>query len=260
MKFFSKKSEPASPKTLNEKEIQKRLYGRYHREGSPEASGKTVSAISPQLEIPRVRKSLPSTHLTKDISVKVLGATSRVAKKIPWGYAVIVLGALVALAVLFQVLSMRLSKKQFAVQESLSQTKAVSPVAVTQPRQTEKRPAVKREPPQVPAVTPMKTVPPVPASPTPESPVSVSRSNYYAVQVCIYQRETDAAALTQKLKGMKFDAFYQRRLSPQQRVPRYVVFLGREKSYAEATSSLGEFKKTEAFNQFPDSFIRSLQS
>lgn len=261
MKFFSKKSEPASPKTLNEKDIQKRLYGRYHREGAPEAGGKTVPAISPQLEIPRVRKSLPSAHLTKDISVKVLGATSRVAKKIPWGYATIAIGAFIALGVLLQILSVRLSKKQFALQETLSQKNVVSASVVTELKQEEKQTVVKREPTSAPAVAPFKNItPPAPvtSAQTSTSTVTAPQPNYYAVQVCIYQREEDAKALTQKLMGRKFDAFYQRMLSPQQRIPRYVVFLGREESYAKANSVLDEFKKTEEFNQFQDSFIRSL--
>jgi len=80
----------------------------------------------------------------------------------------------------------------------------------------------------------------------------------YAIQVCTYQRERDAQQLTNELRGLNFSAFYQRILSPDQKIPFYLVFLGRTESYAAAKAQLEQFRRTALYQKFTDSFVRSI--
>lgn len=91
-----------------------------------------------------------------------------------------------------------------------------------------------------------------------EAPSASAKKKVYAVQICTYQKEQDALALVDQLKQAHFNSFYRRMASQNNRIPFFVVFLGQRESFSEAQSMLSDFRKTELFKNFSDSFVRSL--
>lgn len=238
MKIFSKKSEVESLHALNEKEIQKRLYGRYHREAMPageKPSTNNAARAVPELEIPDISRSFSFSNRLKAFPARFQNAFLSFWQKFPWKFSGFLIGFLVAFVILFQVFSSWFGK-----------VKAVPPAsglnAVNEP---------------APLALPVKKV--EVSLPRPTIQAQAPRKSYYAVQICTYQREGDARQLTRVLESLNFPAFYLHNLSAQERITFYTVFLGKEETYAAAKARLNEFRKTEASQKFPDSFIRSLK-
>ena len=101
-----------------------------------------------------------------------------------------------------------------------------------------------------------KTDQPAAVPPAQDKPLSeASKKAYYAVQICTYQKETDAKALEEELKRSNFSAFS---LRMQGKIPYYVVFIGKDESYAGANEKLKEFRASDQYQKFPDAFIRSI--
>ena len=85
-----------------------------------------------------------------------------------------------------------------------------------------------------------------------------AKKSFYAVQICTYQKESDAKSLSQELKNSNFSAFYLKMQGSQNKNPYFVVFLGKDESYAGANQELKQFRNSEQYQRFPDAFIRSI--
>ncbi|MBI4372979.1 MAG: SPOR domain-containing protein [Candidatus Omnitrophica bacterium] len=246
MKLFEKKINGESLQTLDEKEIQKRLYGRYHLETASKAAvSKAHHSKIPSLELPKTLKpSVPSASFIKGFASQIQGAFVSGIKKFPWALAGIVLAALTLSIISLQILSIwfgtvrESAPEKNTVRESKIEVSSSKPVPAGSSSALSSATVTERERP-----TPISALP---------------QKRYYAVQVCTYQKESDAVRLTDELKNENFDAFYLRMASSQQRQPHYVVFLGKEETYAATNSKLNAFKKSRYFQQFSDSYIRSI--
>lgn len=257
MKLFLKKSREESLHTLDEKEIQKRLYGKYHRDAPPKAQSNVPGAL---------RKIEISSHLKPAVLLQEMENSSSSAptnfiglfQKFPWKFAGILTAALITTIVLLQLLSFWFSKLRIAHHESRPEKVMRSALpAVQLPREIKKSQAnsVPTFHPQ--AITPVVVQPNV--SRSNDSQISLPRQRYYAVQICTYQREEDSAQLVAELKRLNFHAFFRRSPASQPGGPtHYEVFLSKEETYAAANARLNEFRKTNQFQKFSDSFIRSL--
>ena len=270
MKLFAKKPETDDLHSLNEKEIQKRLYGKYHREGNsnPNIGRSSVNTTGTPLEIPEVSRAHSFSSQTKSLLVRAGSSLFVFLKKVPWKLLGIVSAALIATVVAFQVFSFLFAKIKTLpkpVGRSLSISHLSKPAAPHKiaPRILEsKKEVTVRETPKVEAVA-QKMVFSQSAIRS-DSPLSLpkqietARKKYYTIQICTYQREHDARQLTEELKNADLPAYYLKILSSQQQIPHYVVFLSKEDTYAEASARLREFRKTQQFQKFSDSFVRSL--
>ena len=269
MKLFSKKTETDNLHTLNEKEIQKRLYGKYHREGNsnPGIGRSGSGAMPPQLEIPEVSRPFSFSNQLKNSLAQTRNFLFVFVKKIRWKFLATVTAALIVAVILFQVFSFLFTKiktlpKPFHFSSKVSHLNKRAAAHKVTPRSAEP----KKEAAAVKAIAaemPQKAMP-VPSVIVPSSPLSLPKppealkKRYYSVQICTYQREQDAKQLVEELKNADLPAFHLRILSSQQPFPHYVVFLGKEKTYADANVLLREFRKTQHFQKFPDSFVRSI--
>ncbi len=267
MKLFSRKPEADTLRTLDEKEIQKRLYGRYHRDSTvpTNSSNSNVNVTYPKLEIKVPSKSVSISTRVKDVLTHLQNSFSSVLKTFPWKLAGIVSVAFIISIVSFKALSFWLSRSKETSHHPRSIThvsKSAHGVypAIVKPREVKKE-LVKTEAPKKP-VTKSTISAPIATSISPLSPATPTeetrRKKYYSVQICTYQREQDAKQLTEELKNSGLPAFYLRTLSAQQQIPHYVVFLGKEETYAGASTYLKDFRRTQHFQKFPDSFIRSI--
>jgi len=269
VKLFSKKSESEILRTLDEKEIQKRLYGKYHREEVPSSPNNhsNVTATLPRLEIPKVSKPVPFSERLKSFFAYVQDLFSPFLKAFPWRFTGIVIGGLVLAVFLLQGLSFWFSKMKSTphytrhIARATKGERAIRKVNVkpVEPKKETFRSEAPKK--KVESRTESSAVLPIAIPAPPLSPVQAEESlkkKYYSVQVCTYQREQDAQQLTEELKRMGLPAFYLRFLSSQQQIPHYVVFLGKEETYSGANARLKEFRKTQQFQKFPDSFIRSV--
>ena len=252
-KLLSKKSEREPSRPLNEREIQERLYGRYHRDTVLVSPDVNIKPPLPQAE-PKVKRlnTLNTSSFAqsfKTVFTTCRGLVSSFVRKFPWKFAAWVTVSLVVVIISFQFVSL-----WFAKIKSIPKAPKVS---------------VQNEP-VVPVAVKVDQVKTVSAPPAPVS-ISVSqgqssqsnaptayKKKFYAVQVCTYEREEDARQLTSELQKLNFPAFYRQFLSSHQRIPHYVVFLSQEDTFAEANAKLNEFRKTRHFLTFSDSFIRSL--
>lgn len=244
MKLLSKKSgREASFHVLNEKEIQERLYGRYHRETM--SRGREVgtnSLLSPAGSGPRGSTVFSLSQRLVPFLKTCREFTFALVRKFPWKFAVAITGLLGASLIVFPLISFWFAKAKSVMDAS---QKVVQEEIQTNPTETAMVPPVSR---------------PVPVSVTQSqsnAPI-VPKRKYYAVQVCTYERERDARQLTSELRNMNFPAFYRRFLSTRHGIPHYVVFLSQEESFTGANARLNEFRKTKHFLTFSDSFIRSL--
>lgn len=255
MKITLKKVERESLHTLNEKEIQQRLYGRYHRDGAAPVKGSSQNLLSPKFETNEPSKSFSFTNWLQNFMNYTQSLFSGFRQKFPWKFAAIITGLLVAVIILFQFLSVWFGKVETASTIPPKVKMALSNDVLKVPTGT-RQSATKK----------IETVTPAPSEVFSAHLVTTNKMNeaqapkkrYYTVQVCTYERESDAQQLTHELKSLNFPAFYLPLPSLQQRITHYVVFLGKEETYAGANTKLNEFRKTEDFQKFPDSFIRSL--
>ena len=254
--------------TLDEKEIQKRLYGKYHREtGSSVHNTSNPNATLPRLEIPKVSKPPFFSESFKSTFASAWNSFFVFLKKIPWRFTAIIVGGLILAIALLQGLSFWFAKMKAAphrihhaahVVKSEHLVRKTSVKAIEAKKETVRVETLKKK--IEPRTEPVAALPiAIPAPPlSPAQAGETIKKRYYSVQICTYQREQDAQQLTDELKNMSFHAFYLRILSSQQQIPHYVVFLGKEDTYSEASARLKEFRKTQQFQKFSDSFIRSI--
>lgn len=87
------------------------------------------------------------------------------------------------------------------------------------------------------------------------TPVVPPVNDFYSIQVCIYNDSQRAEDLVSQLKEKGFDAFYSRLTTRTNRVL-YTVFVGRFDTSKAANEYYAQFKDTDVFQQFPDSFIK----
>lgn len=262
MKFLSKKSNSETLKALNEREIQERLYGKYHAD-FPKATNSngptnTATLFKPEIKS-RLEPQFSSQPSSKNPAVSFNFFTLAVKwlKNFPWKFSGLVVGSLAGVIFVLQIFS--------------TWVETLERKSVQAPTQKSVSMSIEAEPPAVKAnlasvsdqnlrVGPLltKTVQPVvEAKPTAPKVPDLPKKKYYVVQVCTYFQESDARELTQKLQNLNFSAFYHRMISGQG-TPHYLVFLGKEETYSQARAQLENFKKTPEFKNFQDSFVRSV--
>ena len=246
MKFFLKKSSEGSLQSLNEEEIQKKLYGAFHKNTASQSTGVTFNGPkSVPFLCPKLEKS--ESHLGSSLKIcteKFL----KTLKSFPWKFSILVVGFIILSIYSFQFLSGAIQNfsKTFKQQ--------ATPVA----NQSAEKIEIKAE---IQKVSQVKKIDRSEALSVPiqnDKPAVLSKKTYYAVQICTYQKETDAKTLSNELKRSNFPAFYMRMQGFQNKTPYYVVFLGKNESYAGANDKLKEFRNSDQGQKFPDAFIRSI--
>ena len=241
MKLFSKKSDSEPLKTLNEREIQVRLYGKYHADSSKITAASTNTTVPHKVEVKsRLAPSCSSQLSQKALPFNFSALFFKFQKRFPWRFSGLLIGSVIGGVFVFQLLSFWMGTL------SRSSQSASTSVRKTTPNQIQA------------STVEVKNKPIIEAKPTPSRVSDTPKKKYYAVQVCTYFRESDARELTQELTALNFPAFYQHVSSGGQNVHHYVVFLGKEETYSAAEAKLEAFKKTKRFQSFPDSFIRSV--
>ena len=245
--LLSRKAKENSLGTLDEKQIQERLYGKYHRENNsgPTPSVRIGQPPDPKEFVPGEQRN----HLFEEWKA-LRNAWGQAIRQFfngfPWKAVASIEIALIAAVLIVQSVSQWMSNQRLSGSMREFQTQS-------KPIQTLKAPAAA---PALKVVSSQRIS--SSSEPPPPPSLPVIKQKYYAVQICTYQREKDAEALVKQLQALHFPAFYKRTLSEQERIALFVVFLDRAETYAQAKSQLSEFRKTELFQQFSDSFIRSL--
>ena len=82
MKFFSKKSNQESLKTLNEREIQQKLYGKYHAESSAKPTSNSVHSGTATLPRPEAKTRLERER-DQFVKKQVGSQVEQIKKQIP---------------------------------------------------------------------------------------------------------------------------------------------------------------------------------
>ncbi|OGW82172.1 MAG: hypothetical protein A3G33_10625 [Omnitrophica bacterium RIFCSPLOWO2_12_FULL_44_17] len=277
--------------TLNEKEIQEKLYGKYLKGTMPVSEKQESISLRPTVEKP-AEPNVVHVDLNRvwENAVKVfptiLQETTKFLQQVPWRFVGVLAGAVITAIVFIQLISFTLDKisgifshaksKKQTVSESTEsagskvlssfsradlhkksdalekkvknelETKAVTSEVVSSHEAS------------LPESDSVNSGLPV-TSQTAVSDGSVARKQkFYAVQICTYQKEADAQKLSGVLKGLNFSPFFRKVDMPQQGTFYYEVYLGRSEDYVSAKAQLEDFKQTELFQKFSDSFIRSL--
>jgi hypothetical protein len=233
VKLFSKKPDTKPLKTLNEREIQERLYGTYHGDQARAHSNSTPVSVVSKVEITRPELSVFIKSAQEKVPFNLSALILKRLKQFPWKFAGILIGSVLGALFVFHLLSFWIG----------SFTEAQSILEVTKAPLNEANIEKKS------LVVPVSLPSGIESTP----PSEVTRKKHYVVQVCTYFRESDARRLTQELASLNFPAFYQKVSSGH-----YLVFLGKEETYSAAEAQLQKFKTTKQFESFPDSFISSL--
>jgi len=255
VKLFSKQPSEKPLRTLHEREIQERLYGSYRAGTSPSGGSFGHPPDASQVGTSRLAEPRVWLFWLRFVYSWLQGPVTRVLKSFPFGTA----GALASLVVL-SIISFQIGSKWFGGTRAPSEGVTVHQEA---PALSPSVPADLVEDEGVRALSAASTLPPQEGTGAvtlaqDKVPVFVPNLKTYAVQVCTYERERDATRLTKQLAQMKFEAFYLPMRSGRERRSYYVVFLGREGTYASAQSRLKQFTGTEIFGDFSDAFIRVL--
>lgn len=237
---FLRKPSGDSLQSLNEEEIQKKLYGTFHKNTASPSSSVTFNRPQnvPFTRPKRIEKPAFNV-LVLDLKIRI-GKLIKMIQSFPWKFFILVTGCVLLFIYAFQFLSgaiQHVSKTREAKQQAklmASQSTGQSTTTLV-PSQGVLSPPNQHE----------KLADPV-------------KKSYYAVQICTYQKENDAKALANELKNSNFSAFYQRMQGGQNKTPYYVVFLGKNESYAGANEKLKEFRSSDQYQKFPDAFIRSI--
>ncbi|OGW87112.1 MAG: hypothetical protein A3C35_06955 [Omnitrophica bacterium RIFCSPHIGHO2_02_FULL_46_11] len=261
MKLFLKKPRLEEIHTLDEKEIQKRLYGKYHRETQEKNQNKKTTVPASKIEFSNPLKPAPTPQVNESSTADKFGKLPRIFQSFPWKFSFLLTAALLVTVTSLQLLSFWFSKMKIPSARTRSKTISLPPARLSaRPSVESPKPAAKKSETSVTNSPRTQTAAPaIPAIIAPSAPAQITppKQRYYAVQVCTYQREEDAARLVTGLKDLNFPAFF-RRTTSQQGMTHYEVFLSKDVTYAAANSRLGEFRKTHQSQEFPDSFIRSL--
>ena len=230
---------------LDEKQIQEKLYGQYRKGTLPPAEKSNPVELLPHLESSIKKERVSFFKWVKPLLVQTVQLIARVWKMIPWRAISILAGALIISAILFQTILLLVTKVKAVSFAAKHQAALSAPL----PQTTPAPPLVK----QSPNVSPATAGPSGPIA----SENQLAKQKAYAVQVCTYEREEDARQLVGRLARLNFSPFYRRTASTLDKA-RYEVFLGREKTYANAKALLNQFRRTEPFRNFSDAFIRSI--
>ena len=229
---------------LDEKQIQERLYGQYRKGTLPLTEKADSVELLPRLESSIKKERVAPFRWVKPLLTQGAQLIARVWKMIPWRAVSILAGSLIASAILFQTLLLLITKVKTV--SLATKRQVMSPAALPQ---TPVPPSVKQSS-NVSATTAGGSRVPIAAQ------NQLVKQREYAVQVCTYEREEDARQLVNQLTRLNFSPFYRRTTSVLDKT-RYEVFLGREKTYANAKALLDQFRKTKPFQNFSDAFIRS---
>jgi len=247
VKFFLKKPSEDSLQSLNEEEIQKKLYGTFHK--NTKSQNASVTFNTPKQAAftrPQPSEQLPPSDL--DASIKLLvDKILNGFQSFPWKFSILVVGCLIFGIYSLQFLSGAIHQ--------FSKLKPPKQYMISTTGQSVGKASRKVETPK--AIPTKKTDQPAVTAPVraDRTPIDSPKKAYYAVQICTYQKEADAKALSTELKNSNFSAFY---LRMQGKIPYYVVFLGKNESYSGANEKLKEFRSSEQYQKFPDAFIRSI--
>ncbi len=247
MKFFLKKQSEVSLQSLNEEEIQKKLYGTFHKNTKSQNASVTFNTPK-QSAFTRPQSSEPLPPSDLDASIKhSIDKILKGFQSFPWKFSIVVIGCLIFGIYLLQFLSgavHQFSKLKPSKQYMIS-VAGQSVEKASRKGETSKAIPVKK-------TEQLAVIAPVQAD---KAMIDSPKKSYYAVQICTYQKEADAKALSAELKNLNFSTFY---LRMQGKIPYYVVFLGKDESYAGANEKLKEFRNSEQYQKFPDAFIRSI--
>ena len=259
MKLFSKKSNSEPLKVLNEREIQERLYGKYHADSPKITAASTNTAVLHKVEAKsRLEPSFSSQPSQKALPLNFSALFFKLQKRFPWRFSGLLIGSVIGGVFVLQLLSFWMGTLSQSSQLISASVRKTTPNQIqTSAVEVEKKPMAGAKPAEE-ALSPQTAAPTSEAKPTPPRVSDTPKKKYYAVQVCTYFRESDARELTQELTALNFSAFYQHVSSGSQNVHHYLVFLGKEETYSAAEAKLEAFKKTKRFQSFPDSFIRSV--
>ena len=233
MNLFIKKTSGDSLHSLNEEEIQKKLYGTFHKNTLSQnlslkpSPSKSVPFIRPKVAEKPASDLVPQFKLLAQKSVKTI-------QSFPWKFSIVTMGLVFLSIYSFQFISgafQDFSKARTFQQVTTQNTKALEETVKSDPETS----VIQN---QKSVVSPKKT--------------------FYAVQICTYQKESDAKSLARILKDLNFSSFYLRMYGSQNKIPYYVVFIGKNESYAAANEKLKEFRKSDQYQKFPDAFISSI--
>lgn len=239
MKFFLKKPSDVSLQSLNEEEIQKKLYGTFHKNTKSHQNSSVTFNTPKQAAFtrPQTSEQTPPSELDANIQQSI-DKLLKGFQSFPWKFSLVVIGCLILGIYSLQFISGALHQ--------FSKLKPSKQYMISATGQSTVKASRKAEQPA--AAVP----PPVQA----DKPLSeASKKAHYAVQICTYQKEADAKALEDELKKSNFSAFS---LRMQGKIPYYVVFIGKNESYAGANEKLKEFRSSDQYQRFPDAFIRSI--
>lgn len=272
--FQSKEKEM---ETLDEKQIQERLYGRYHRGSiSSQVAAPTQKQQNVAVSAEKTVKQEITPQAYREVSGGAFDIMIGVLRHIPWKFVGIVAGAFVTTLLLVNMIAYLFGKMKVdsedgqksghvqSVQVEKSDVKQSTAVNQIVPIQKVKLPegmssasSVKTE--KVPESNTLTLNPAQVSSgmgADSKASENVTKQKFYAVQICTYQRETDAKTLVNELNQKGFKAFIKETHSQQRDF--YVVFLERSKSYTDAKNTLNRFKASDLSSQFQDAFIRSI--
>ena len=79
----------------------------------------------------------------------------------------------------------------------------------------------------------------------------------YAVQICVYERESEAKQLVSNLKAKKYPAYFTTRVSSKGKTY-YNICVGKFPTQKAASSFLDKIKGKKEFEEFNDSFVKRL--
>ncbi len=258
MKLFSKKSNSEPLKALNEREIQERLYGRYHAGSLKTNAASANTAVLHKVEVKSRLEPSSSQPSQKVLPFNFSALFFKFQKRFPWKFSGLLIGSVIGGVFVFQLLSFWMGTLSRSAQSISASVRKTTPSQIqTSAIEVKKKPMAGVKPAEK-ALPPQTMTPTSEAKPAPPRASDTPKKRYYAVQVCTYFRESDARELAQELTALNFPAFYQHVSSGSQNVHHYLVFLGKEETYSAAEAKLEVFKKTKQFQSFPDSFIRSV--
>ena len=93
----------------------------------------------------------------------------------------------------------------------------------------------------------------IPLKPTKQKQLAAK----YAVQICVYERESEAKQLVNSLKAKKYPAYFTTRISPKGKTY-YNICVGKFPTEKTASSFLDKIKGKKEFEEFNDSFVKRL--
>ncbi len=81
--------------------------------------------------------------------------------------------------------------------------------------------------------------------------------NKYAVQICVYEKESEARQLVNNLKRRNYPAYFTTRVSPKGKTY-YNIYIGKFRTERDASSFLDKIRNKKELEEFKDSFVKKL--